>query len=74
MMGKYVYESHMGGLYAVEYPIPFEDLYCEQCGDSDWEFGYCENRAEAERRIRDYDLYTDHYIKEFLDENFPEGR
>lgn len=71
MMGKYIYESHTGGLYAREEAMPWEDLYCEPCGDSDWELGYCVDRDDAENTIRLRDLYTDEYIKEFLDENFP---
>lgn len=72
MMGKYIYESHMGGFYTSAEPVPFDSLYCESCGDSDWELGYYENRAEAKECIEAMDMYTDAYIKEFLDENFPE--
>lgn len=35
----YVYEGHLGTLYASDYPIPVCDLYCDQCGDYDWEVG-----------------------------------
>lgn len=38
-MSAWVYELHMGGLSASDEPIPDEDLYYEQCGDSDWEIG-----------------------------------
>lgn len=31
----YVYESHLGGLYVEEGWWDYDDLYCEQCGDSD---------------------------------------
>lgn len=31
----YLYESHLGGYYISEDEIPYEDLYCETCGDSD---------------------------------------
>ena len=71
-MGKYIYESHMGGLYATELQRPWESLYCETCGDSDWELGYCDNRAEAKERIEARDIFAEEYIKEFLDEEFPE--
>lgn len=71
-MGKYVYENHMGGLYTSEEPLPFDYLYCETCGDIDWELGYFENRAEAKEMIEEYDCFADTYVKEFLDENFPE--
>lgn len=35
----YVYESHLGGLYTSDWPLEHEFLYCEQCGDYDWEYG-----------------------------------
>lgn len=35
----YLYESHMGGLYTNENELNYENLYCEQCGDSDWLIG-----------------------------------
>lgn len=31
----YVYESHLGGLYIGFEEYDYDDLYCEQCGDSD---------------------------------------
>lgn len=31
----YVYESHLGGYYAVSDELDCEDTYCETCGDSD---------------------------------------
>lgn len=45
-MGVWVYDLHMGGLAAYSYPIPDEDLYCEQCGDSDWELGEFETLTD----------------------------
>ena len=38
-MSVYVYESHLGGLYTSDDYIPFDELYCEKCGDSDYEIG-----------------------------------
>lgn len=35
----YFYESHMGGIYSSNERIDEKDLYCEQCGDSDWYYG-----------------------------------
>lgn len=32
----YIYENHLGGLYASDYALDDDDLYCEQCGNSDW--------------------------------------
>ena len=31
----YIYKSHLGGLYVETEDIPWDDLYCETCGDSD---------------------------------------
>jgi len=45
-MSVWVYEGHLGGLYTSDYPEDPEDLYCEQCGDSDWEIGYFETFAD----------------------------
>ena len=39
-MSVYVYESHLGGLYTSDDYIPYDELYCEQCGDSDCCLGY----------------------------------
>ena len=71
-MDKYIYESHMGGLYTSEYLLPCDYLYCETCGDSAWEIGLATNREEAKRMIEDRDMYSDEYIKQFLDDEFPE--
>lgn len=35
----YLYESHMGGIYTTEDRQSYDSLYCETCGDSDWELG-----------------------------------
>lgn len=52
-MGKYIYESHMGGLYCTDYNQNYEDLYCEECGDSDWEVGYAETLEDAWNLLKD---------------------
>lgn len=41
--GFYLYEGHMGGMYTSDESLLYEDIYCEQCGDSDWEIGYFED-------------------------------
>ena len=48
---KYIYESHMGGLFCSDYEI--EDTYCEQCGDSDWLMGCVSNAEEAWSLLKD---------------------
>lgn len=39
----YLYQSHLGGLYATDEPLEWENLYCEECGDSDSEIGFVED-------------------------------
>ena len=73
-----IYESHMGGLYTSDEPLDYEDLYCEECGDSDQLIGYAETREDAWNLFKDdpdidgsggwdYD-----YIQEFINGNWDE--
>lgn len=48
---KYIYESHMGGLYCSDDYL--EDTYCEQCGDSDWLIGTANTAEEAMNLLMD---------------------
>ena len=57
----YIYESHMGGLYTSDEPLDYEDLYCEECGDSDWLIGYAETRQDAWNLLKD-DTDIDKYL------------
>mgnify|MGYP007025966197 CR=1 FL=1 len=52
-MGVWVYESHLGGLYTYDNPLPVEDLYCEECGDSDWDLGEFETLRDFLRYYAD---------------------
>ena len=49
----WIYEGHLGSLYASDTYLDYDDLYCEQCGDSDWLIGYATNRAEAWNLLKD---------------------
>ena len=49
----YLYESHMGGLYSTQEEQEFEDLNCEQCGDSDWFIGEYETLKEYWNLIKE---------------------
>lgn len=66
----YIYEGHMGSLYTSDYELDYEDLYCEQCGDSDWLIGRAETREEAWNLLKDD--WNEDYLKEFLNEEFDE--
>ena len=72
----YIYQGHMGSLYASLYDLDFDDLYCEQCGDSDWLIGYATTREEAWDLLKndtdidgsggwDYD-----YVQDFINKNW----
>ena len=72
----YIYESHMGGLYTSDDPLDYEDLYCEECGDSDQLIGYAETREDARNLFKD-DTDIDgsggwdyDYIQEFINRNW----
>ena len=43
----YLYEGHMGSLFLSEESIPWDELYCETCGDSDIEIGRFESAHEV---------------------------
>ena len=49
----YLYESHVGGLYINEECLNFEDLYCEECGDSDNLLGSFETLKEFWDLVKD---------------------
>ena len=57
-MSVYVYESHLGGLYTSDDYIPYDELYCEQCGDSDYEIGLFDTFEEFLRYYAD-NIYVD---------------
>lgn len=57
-MSVYVYESHFGGLYTSDDYIPSDELYCEQCGDSDYEIGQFDTFEEFLRYYAD-NIYVD---------------
>lgn len=42
----WIYEGHLGSLFASERPLTVEECYCEQCGDYDWEVGYFDSFAK----------------------------
>ena len=72
----YIYESHMGGLYTSDEPLDYEDLYCEECGDSDWLVGYAETREGAWNLLKDdTDIdgsggWDSDYVQKFINENW----
>lgn len=50
---KYLYESHIGGLYTSDEQLDNDSLYCTQCGDSDWLIGPFETVKDFWSLIKD---------------------
>ena len=74
----YIYQGHLGGLYTSDEPLEYDDLYCEECGDSDWLVGYANTREEAWNLLKD-DTDTDGsggwnyaYVQKFINGNWDE--
>lgn len=53
MILLYLYQGHMNGLYLSDYQLDWDDLYCETCGDTDWEIGYFESAIEILKYMAD---------------------
>ena len=74
----YIYQGHLGGLYTSDEPLDCEDLYCEECGDSDSLIGYVETRSEAWNLLKDetdidgYGGWDCDYVQEFINSNWEE--
>lgn len=68
----YIYESHMGGLYVSDDDLSYEELHCEECGDTDTYVGYADTKEEAWKLLEpctDIDGsggYSYEYIQKFL--------
>lgn len=63
----YLYESHLGGLYASDDELDYDQLYCEACGDSDDYLGEFETIEELKELLKDT-FYSREYIDEFIEE------
>lgn len=60
----YIYESHLGGLYVEEEEIPWDNLYCETCGDSDWLVFSADNLKDVTEWFKEEgSVYPDEYVK-----------
>lgn len=75
----YIYEGHLGSLYVSDTFFGIEDLYCEECGDSDMFIGTANTREEAWGLLKDdTDIngsggWNYEYVKEFIEGNWDEG-
>lgn len=80
MEKQYLYESHLGGYYTAQKKYDRKELYCEQCGDSDWFLGSFSTPKELWDIVRgDVDVdgcggiclaYIYHFIDEVFNANF----
>lgn len=66
-----------GSLYTSDEYLDYENLYCEQCGDSDSFIGQANTKEEATMLLMpitdsDYCGWNKEYIEEFVNENFDE--
>lgn len=72
---SYIYAGHLGSIYTSTYELDYEDLYCEQCGDSDSLVAEVDTTADLLDAICElysfYDFSPD-YIQEFIQEEYPE--
>lgn len=50
---KYLYDSHLGGIFFSDTELTFEECYCEQCGDSDYLIGTFETLKDLWSLIKD---------------------
>ena len=69
----YIYEGHMGGFYQSDESIPYEYLYCDSCGDSDYLLGEANTREELNNLFTDTmrEVYLSEYLESVVDELFP---
>ena len=74
----YIYEGHMGSLYTSDELLDYNDLYCEQCGDSDNLIGYADTKEEAWALLKDdTDIngsggWNYDYVRNFIEGNWDE--
>lgn len=63
------YIGHLdGGIYATDEQQDFADLYCETCGDSDWEIGEFNSANEFIKFMAETDdVFLEGYEKGYLD-------
>ena len=73
-MEVYIYSNHLFGfLYVLDSPQDDNDLYCDECGDSDWLELHTDSIWEVREWLRSqldvFGLggYSEDYLKEILE-------
>lgn len=73
---RYIYEGHLGSIYTTSYELDYDDLYCEQCGDSDYFVGEVETVGElldtVANLVLGYCNFSPEYVQEWVNEEFPD--
>lgn len=72
-MPIFIYESHLGRLYADDSLLSSEDLYCESCGKSDWFIGAAFTKEEAVHLLIDYykdGFYDEEECEDWIEEHY----
>ena len=65
-----VYESHLGGIYFSEDVLDWDELYCDECGDSDTHLGHANTWEEVIPMLKcgqkedDEFIYDQEYIND----------
>ncbi|KYP17727.1 hypothetical protein [Streptococcus parauberis] len=67
ILEKYVYKSHLGGIYFLDdYDSSYEEQ-CETCGDGDYCIGYFETKEKLKKWMKK-EGYAEEYIDETIEE------
>lgn len=70
----YIYENHLDGFYTSDRYMDSDELYCEECGDSDYCIGRADNRKQARKLMESYlgndDDVPEDFIEHFVDQNW----
>lgn len=62
-----VYESHLGGIFFADGLLDWDELYCDECGDSDKHLGHADTWEEVKDMITDLEgwcPYEDEYMND----------
>lgn len=72
---RYFYYGHMGSIYTSSYELDYEDLYCDECGDSDQlisEVSTFGDLLGAICLMKNFYYFDTEYIKEVITGEYPD--
>ena len=70
MKERYLYESHLGGHYSSETEYDYDDLYCEDCGDSDTLIGTFTDEKSLRGLLKSLQKS---YVDKIVEQEFPKA-